>query len=201
MGDEQVVARLGGSDPPIEAAVMAAARRHVPVPEVLLVMPSDADGRQRPAMILEHGKGTPLSRVLGADQFSDAVLRELGAEVGRVAAAIAGGAFDRPGFFADEHLTVAAERPWSEQLPEVAASCMARTRSSRLDPATQAAWVELCSDRAAALTDIDDHARLVDADLNPKNVLVTGPAALGEWTHYLTGTSATPGVRTPTQRT
>lgn len=63
----QVVARLGGSDPEIEAAVMAAAHAHVPVPEVLLVMPS-AD-RARQGMVLEHVTGTPLSDVLAGNEL------------------------------------------------------------------------------------------------------------------------------------
>ena len=69
-----VVVRLGGPDHAIEAAVMAAARQHVPVPEVLRVLPK--------AMVLEYVVGTPLSQALdeaGPD------MRQLGAEVGRVA--------------------------------------------------------------------------------------------------------------------
>jgi hypothetical protein len=63
--DVQVVARLGGSDPAVEAAVMAAVGRYVPVPQVLLVMPSAAeDEGARPAMVLEYVAGTPLSQVL-----------------------------------------------------------------------------------------------------------------------------------------
>ncbi len=65
LGDGQVVARIGGSDPAIEAAIMAAAGRLVPVPRVLHVLPSaqGADGA-RPAMVLEYVEGTPLSQVL-----------------------------------------------------------------------------------------------------------------------------------------
>ena len=70
--DGQVVARLGGPDPAIEAAVMAAARRCVPVPQVLLVMPPAAvhEGAARPAMVLEHVAGTPLSQVLRGGEFT-----------------------------------------------------------------------------------------------------------------------------------
>ena len=102
--DGQVVARLGGPDPAIEAAVMAAARRYVPVPQVLLVMPpAPADERARPAMVLEHVAGTPLSQVLCAGEFTGTALGELGAEVGRVVAGIGAATFGRWGFFADEH--------------------------------------------------------------------------------------------------
>jgi aminoglycoside phosphotransferase (APT) family kinase protein len=172
--DGQVVARLGGPDPAIEAAVMAAARRYVPVPRVLLVMPSAAvDEGARSAMVLEHVAGTPLSQVLCGGEFSGADLGELGAEVGRIVAGIGAATFDRRGFFADEHLTVRTERPWSQQLPEVAATCMTATPQSRLDRATRRAWVDLCTAHAPALISIDNQTRLVHADINPKNILVT----------------------------
>jgi aminoglycoside phosphotransferase (APT) family kinase protein len=172
--DGRVVARLGGPDPAIEAAVMAAARRYVPVPQVLLVMPAAAgDEGARPAMVLEHVAGTPLSEVLCRDEFSGTALGELGAEVGRVVAGISAATFDRPGFFADEHLAIRADRPWSQQLPEFAATCMSTTAEARLDLATRQAWVDLCAAHAPALKSIDNHTRLVHADINPKNILVT----------------------------
>jgi Ser/Thr protein kinase RdoA (MazF antagonist) len=172
LADGQVVARLGGPDPAIEAAVMATARRRVPVPEVLLVLrPADEDAR--PAMVLEYVPGTPLTDVLSAGGFGEASLGELGAEVGRVVAGIGAVSFEHRGFFADEHLVVRPEPPWSRQLPEVAATCMAATPPARLDLATRQAWVELCTAHAPALTDVDDHARLVHSDINPKNILVT----------------------------
>jgi phosphotransferase family enzyme len=58
----QVVARFGGPDPAVEAAVMAQARQFVPVPEVLLVMSAPEVGR-RPVMLLEYVAGTPLSEL------------------------------------------------------------------------------------------------------------------------------------------
>jgi aminoglycoside phosphotransferase (APT) family kinase protein len=165
--DGQVVVRLGGPNPAVEAAVMATARRHVPVPRVLLVMPSP------PAMVLEYVAGTPLSRVLSEAECGRESLAELGAEVGRVVAGIGAVTFDHRGFFTGEHLTVNPERPWSEQLPEVAETCMAATPGVRLDRATRRAWTELCTAHAPALVSVDDHSRLVHADINPKNILVT----------------------------
>src|SRR5262245_53650401 len=97
--DGQVVVRPGGPDPALEAAVMAAARPHVPVPQVLLVMAT-----ARPAMVLEYVAGTPLSEVLS----SETSVGDLGAEVGRVVAGISAVTFERRGFFADEHLSVRA---------------------------------------------------------------------------------------------
>src|SRR5215472_8408427 len=82
-----VVARLGGPDPAIEAAVMAAARGCVPVPDVLLVMQAADDG-SRSGMVIEHVLGTPLSDVLADPEFSVPELRDLGATAGRVAAGI-----------------------------------------------------------------------------------------------------------------
>jgi aminoglycoside phosphotransferase (APT) family kinase protein len=171
LADGQVVVRLGGPDPAIEAAVMAAGRRYVPVPRVLLVLPGDESAR--PGMVLEHVAGTPLSQVLDDGDAGGPALGELGAEVGRVVAGIGAVRFDRRGFFADERLSVAAERPWSLQLPEIAETCMAATPETRLDRATRRAWVDLCAAHTPALRDIDDHTRLVHADINPKNLLVT----------------------------
>lgn len=172
--DGQVVVRLGGQDPAIEAAVMAVARRHVPVPQVLSVIPAAAAGEgARPAMVLEYVAATPLSDVLRGGQSSAADLGELGAEVGRVVAGISAVTFERRGFFDDEQLTIPAERPWSLQLPEQAAICMTATPEARLEEATQRAWVELCTAHAPALRTIDHHTRLVHSDINPKNILVT----------------------------
>lgn len=171
LADGRVVARLGGPDPAIEAAVMAAAREHVPVPEVLLVLPATAD--TRPAMVLEYVPGTPLSEVLaGAGQE----LGELGVEVGRVAARIGAVAFDRPGFFADHQLTLPANG-WGPQLAEFAATCMAAVPEPRLDRATREAWTAMCTTHAPALARIEKQARLVHADMNPKNILVTRATA------------------------
>jgi len=172
--DGQVVARLGGPDPTIEAAVMAAAREHVPVPEVLLILPATTD--TRPAMILDFVPGTPLSDVLAAGDGDG--LDELGAELGRVVAGIGAVTFDRPGFFADASLSLPAEG-WGPQLPEFAATCMAATPEPRLDQATRQAWVDLCTSHAPALARIEQQARLVHSDMNPKNILVTN--APGGW--------------------
>jgi aminoglycoside phosphotransferase (APT) family kinase protein len=168
--DGQVVVRLGGADPAVEAAVMTAARQYVPVPRVLLVMPPGTVGA-RPAMVLEYVTGTPLDQVLSSD--SGTSLGDLGAEVGRAVARIGAVTFEHRGFFADERLSVQAERPWSRQLHEVAETCMAATPEARLDRATRRAWADLCATHAPALTRVDDHTRLVHADSNPKNILVT----------------------------
>lgn len=178
MTDRQVVVRLGGRDPAIEAAVMAAGRRHAPVPEVLAVLPETDDGA-RAAMVLEYVAGTPLSEVLEGGAYGPAELRALGAEVGRVSAGIGAERFAHPGFFTDARLTVSREQPWSRQLPAVAEACMAATPDARLDVATRAAWLALCAAHAPRLTAVDRHARLVHSDLNPKNILVT--RAPGGW--------------------
>jgi aminoglycoside phosphotransferase (APT) family kinase protein len=171
-GGGRVVVRLGGPDPAVEAAVMALGRRHAPVPEVLAVLPA-TDGH-RAAMVLEHVAGTPLSDVL-AD--GGAGMAALGAEVGRVAAAIGDAALDRPGFFAGADLAVDAGPPWSAQLAGFADSCMARTPDDRLDLATRSAWSDLCATHAPALASVDGRARLVHADVNPKNILVSRAGA------------------------
>ncbi|MFC4117684.1 phosphotransferase [Nonomuraea zeae] len=174
LADGQVVARFGGPDPAVEAAVMAAARPYAPVPEVLLVVPEGAsDDAARPVMVLEHVQGTLLSEVL-AEPSGSSELSGLGAEVGRVVAGIAAATFDRPGFFADEHLTVTVEQPWSKQLPQVADACMAAAPAqARLDGEARSSWADLCAAHAPSLDRVGHHSRLVHADINPKNLLVT----------------------------
>ena len=173
LDDSQVVARLGGPDPAIEAAVMATARPFAPVPEVLHVLPAVGEGA-RPAMVIAFVPGTPLSEILdrGGPGMDD-----LGAEVGRMAARIATVTFARPGFFADADLATHPQPPWSKQLPEFAESCMTATPDFRLDRPTRRSWAALCAEHAPALAVIDDQARLAHADLNPKNILVTRTAA------------------------
>jgi len=168
-GGDRVVVRLGGPDPAVEAAVMTRAGAHVPVPGVLCLVPS-VNKSVRPAMVLDYVAGTPLSDVLlaGGDGMAG-----LGAEVGRVIARIGAVAFDRPGFFADRELAVGEMPPWSRQLPGMAANCMDAAPAERLDPAARQAWIHLCTAHAPALAAVDAQARLVHADANPKNILVT----------------------------
>jgi aminoglycoside phosphotransferase (APT) family kinase protein len=178
-GGDRVVARLGGPDPGIEAAVMARARAQVPVPRVLRVVPAASED-VRPAMILEWAAGTPLSDVLAASEADmaagEADMAELGLEVGRVIARVGAVTFDRPGFFGDRDLAVREMPPWSRQLPGMAAGCMDAVPEERLDPGARRDWATLCAAHAPALAAIDDQARLVHADANPKNILVTRAA-------------------------
>lgn len=175
LGSGRIVVRLGGADHGIEAAVMAAARAHVPVPDVLkvLAVPSSVDASARSAMVLEYVTGTPLSQVLDGAETDRRELRRLGAEVGRVAAQVGMARFGDSGFFADDQLSVTPGIPWSRQLPEFAMQCMTAAPEERLDTATRIAWAQLCTTHAPALAGVDDHACLVHADLNPKNILVT----------------------------
>ncbi len=98
---------------------------------------------------------------------------QLGAEVGRVIAGVGAVTFDRPGFFGDRDLGVREMPPWSRQLAEMAANCMDAVPGERLDPGERRAWADLCAAHAPALAAIDEQARLVHADANPKNILVT----------------------------
>ena len=173
LGTDRVVVRLGGTDPAIEAAVMDAARGHVPVPDVLRVRPA-ADGVSRPVMILEFVDGTPLSHVLASDGAGDrASMTDLGAVTGQAFGGVAAVTFNGPGFFTSQDLAVGDMPPWSEQLPGMAVNCMAGTPDSRLDSDAKRAWIGLCTRHAPALASVDNQARLVHADANPKNVLVT----------------------------
>jgi aminoglycoside phosphotransferase (APT) family kinase protein len=190
--DGHVVARLGGTDPVIEAAVMVMAAERVPVPRVLAVLPA-AGPDARPMMALEYVTGTPLSEILDRAEPDDSSLSALGVEVGRVVASIGEVTFDHPGFFTDAGLTVDAQLPWSRQLPELVAAWLPKVPADRLDPATGQAWLELCVAHAPALTRIDHQARLVHADVNPKNVLVDrdGPgwrvSAMLDWEFSFSG--------------
>jgi Ser/Thr protein kinase RdoA (MazF antagonist) len=92
--------------------------------------------------------------------------------VGRTVASIGHVTFDRPGFFTNADLAVDMQSPWSRQLPEVVTAWLPRVPTGRLDHASGQAWLELCVAHAPALTRIDDMARLVHADVNPKNILV-----------------------------
>ena len=167
-----VVVRLGGGSPAIEAEVMRLAGAHVPVPRVRQTRESTS-AEVRPFMVIDHVEGVALSEVLESGGAADD-LESLGVAVAEVSLRIgAVTVATRPGFFSDSELCVPHERPWSQQLPEVAAQCMARTPDERLDAATRAAWVELCTNRAPRLAAIDDQARLVHSDFNPKNILVT----------------------------
>jgi hypothetical protein len=133
-------------------------------------------------MVLEFVSATPLSEVLsGADAADEASMRELGAEVGRILGCIGHVTFDRPGFFGNADLVVGANlgddmEPWSKQLPVVALNCMVAAPEGRLGPGERDACIDLCREHAPALQRIDDQSRLVHADANPKNVLVSrGP--------------------------
>lgn len=167
-----VVVRAGGAAPHVEAAVMRmAGRAGVPVPRVLRVVPA-RDGA-RGLMIIERVPGRVLEDVLTGGLQNDEPAT-LGQVVGRVLADVGRARFRRPGFFLDATLEVRPERAWSRQLPDVAAGCMAQEAAARrLDERTRRRWVELCAAHAPALERVDGHARLVHADANPKNVLVT----------------------------
>jgi len=145
------------------------------VPEVLLVLPGAE--RARPAMVIEYRPGTLLSEVLDREGSTSAELFELGAEVGRVAAAVGEITFERPGFFAGRGLEVRAGQPWSQQLARFAADCVDTAPPGRLDQATGKDWTALCATEAGALRAVDGQARLVHADLNPKNLLVSRTGA------------------------
>ncbi len=172
LSERSVVVRMGMGEHGIEAAVMAAAGRHVPVPGVIAVTAATAD-QPHSMMLLDYVAGTPLDRVLTDESLSHRDFHALGEEVGRVAAGISAVRFDRPGFFDDSELTLSDKPPWSQQLPVFAERCMTATPDERLELSERAEWAELCATHAPVLSAVDDQARLVHSDMNPKNLLVS----------------------------
>ncbi|MDN5855866.1 MAG: phosphotransferase [Actinomycetia bacterium] len=127
----------------------------------------------RSFMVVDHVEGVLLSEVLESEDSADR-LRALGGAVAEVSLCVGAVTIaSRPGFFADFELCVPPERPWSEQLPEIAADCMESTPDARLGPSARCAWVDLCTKHAPALAEVDDQSRLVHSDFNPKNIMVT----------------------------
>ncbi|HLR84808.1 MAG TPA: phosphotransferase, partial [Nocardioidaceae bacterium] len=148
------------------------AGEHVPVPGVREVHES-ARADVRSFMVVDHVAGVALSEALDSGALGDDDLRALGGAVAEVSSCIGAVTIgSRPGFFDDAQLRVPPERPWSEQLPEFAAACMESTPDTRLEPSTRRAWVELCAKHAPSLAEVDEQARLVHSDFNPKNLLV-----------------------------
>jgi hypothetical protein len=211
LGSNRAVVRLGGTDPAIEAAVMAAAGECVPVPEVLLVLPvlpaaagggAPAGGAARPTMVLRYVTGNLLSEVLDAADETDAkALVDLGAEVGRVFAGIATVTFGRPGFFADAKLAVGEMPPWSEQLPGMAETCMERVPPSRLDPAAGAPGRDCARRMPRRLRGSTTRPGWCMRTPTRRTCWSVTSAAAGAWTPCWTGSSASPGGRTRTSRT
>lgn len=169
----RVVVRCGGEAPLVEAAVMReAARAGIPVPAVRHVLPA-SDGGDRALTVLEFVEGELLGEVLEADRCAPEEAAALGAEVGSAISRIGRVSFDRPGFFDGERLAPGTGEPWSAQLPAFARQCMARTPAERLAAEEREAWAALCARLAPALDRVDAHARLVHADANPKNILIS----------------------------
>ena len=131
----------------------------------------------RPAMVLEYVAGTPLSDVLaaGGDGMAAARRRGRAGDRGR-----RGGGIRPPGLL---------RRPGPRRAGDAAVVAAARRvrrelhgrgpRRSALTRAARRAWAGLCAAHAPALAAVDDQARLVHADVNPKNILVT--RARGGW--------------------
>jgi aminoglycoside phosphotransferase (APT) family kinase protein len=186
-----LVMRFGGSHAHVEAAVMERAAAMVPVPAVLhRRQPSDGVPG---CLVVERVAGVPLGEVLERRDVTDRELADLGRVVGETVGRVSTSSFPRPGFFTDEQLTVARQRPWSEQLPEVAVDAMAHLPAGRLSADEQRRWVRLCEQSAADLRVVDDQSRLVHGDVNPKNILVAGSAdgwrvtALLDWEFAYSG--------------
>ena len=161
-GRRVVVRRYDDSHVPVvDAALLRRVSSVVPVPEVLEVAP----GRLVTSYV-EGVRGDLLVPTL-----PDAGLSTLGADVGRIAAALAATSLPSAGMFVDEELRV---EPFGLSLPEFVED-------------QRAGWSHWTDDEVAGLREVAAEAEtrlaavgrfsLVHSDLNPKN-LVVDPGSL-----------------------
>ncbi len=154
----RVVVRRYDADhePLVDAALLRRARALVPVPDVLEVAP----GR----LVTSYVEGVPGDLLVPT--LDDAGLAELGADVGRIGAALAATDLPHAGMFVDEELRI---EPFGVSLPQFLED-------------KRAGWSQWSDDEVAGLREVAEEAEarlsavgrycLVHSDLNPKNLIV-----------------------------
>jgi len=169
---------LGANSCAVEAALAARLAGAVPVAEVIA---ADMDGSAagEPVLLSAFVPGRPLGEVLAAASGSE--VAELGAATGRTLAAVGSVTFAAPGFFDSAGLEPGP--PGAEPTSGVdvfVERCLNEGNASgHLGDAEQRALLGFAAAAAPDLAVLRGSARLVHADFNPKNILVTGRA--GHW--------------------
>lgn len=149
--------------PETDAAVMRLVRGLVPVPEVLEVRRGDAAADVPGLLITGWCEGHRGDEALAA--FDDAQRERMGAEMGRLAATLAGMPTLHSGTFtADLHVT-----PWALDLARWIEDHRPRMAGWSDDELESLVRV---GERAQAMLDEVGRTSVVHSDLNPKNVLV-----------------------------
>lgn len=168
----------------VDGALMQLLTGLVPVPEVLEVRAA-RDGNP-PLLITRYVPGVRADDLVRS-QDPD-VLGQVGAQLGRVAATLAGIPMSGPGHFVDRSLRI---RPFEHEADDLVAHVTARLSSLRgFTPAMVEGLLEVAW---CAQEELDGVGRisLVHGDLNPKNVVVdtgTGAvAAVVDWEHAHAG--------------
>jgi aminoglycoside phosphotransferase (APT) family kinase protein len=151
--------------PEVDAAVLRLVRGLVPVPEVLEVRRAD-ETADAPGLLVTSWVTGVRGDLLLPDLDDDAA-RVVGAQLGEVAADLAGMPQPRPGPFLDADLTIGSFG--GDGLPEYVAAHEAGF--SHWDEAERAGLAEVAV-AAQDLLDTVGRCSLVHSDLNPKNVLV-----------------------------
>lgn len=170
---EKVVVRLfadprrGPHAAEVQEAVLRLVRGLVPVPAVLEVRRPDAAMGVPALLVTEYVDGVRGDDLLTdlAECGDDALLRRVGAELGRIAGVLAGMPFLAAGPFADGTLAV---EPWGLDLSAWVEEHAARLLIGEDD----LDGLRAVADRAQGLLDTVGRASLVHSDLNPKNVLI-----------------------------
>jgi len=195
---------LGANSCAVEAALAARLAGAVPVAEVIA---ADMDGSAagEPVLLSAFVPGRPLGEVLAAASGSEVAelgaatgrtlaavgsvtfaasgseVAELGAATGRTLAAVGSVTFAAPGFFDSAGLEPGP--PGAEPTSGVdvfVERCLNEGNASgHLGDAEQRALLGFAAAAAPDLAVLRGSARLVHADFNPKNILVTGRA--GHW--------------------
>jgi fructokinase len=145
----------------VEAALARRLSGLVPVAQVIAEAPGGG------ALLLDYVPGTPVDVLLPTLAVEDA--ETVGAEAGRVLAAIGTVRFDRDGFFTDGSLR---PRPLDGDLATFVDACLGRMAPGWELSTRERDDLRCLAARLAPLVDaITDGAHLVHSDFNPKNLL------------------------------
>lgn len=154
----------------VDAALLARLVQLLPVPPVLEARTATDDPTRPPLLVTGWLPGRRLDDVITESDAAQAA--RLGEAVGALAALVGVTTFARPGEFADATLDpTPVEHPLDDLL------AWSRACLGERHPALLAGLEPILARQAVPLLElVDGQARLVHADLNPKNVLVDAEA-------------------------